>query len=60
MYTGATTGSTEHSLGASVVKQLSEPLRGKGYHLYFDNSFQVLIWLKIFSKINFTVLQPLE
>ena len=39
VYTGATTGSTEHGLGASVVKQLSEPLRGKGHHLYFDNFF---------------------
>jgi hypothetical protein len=39
MYTGATQGSTEHGLGSSVVKRLSSPLAGKGYHLYFDNFF---------------------
>jgi hypothetical protein len=39
MYTGATQGSTEDGLGVSVVKRLSSPLVGNGYHLYFDNFF---------------------
>ena len=27
------------NLGACVLKHLYEPIKGKGYHLYFDNFF---------------------
>jgi len=30
---------TEKNLGARVVKDLSEPLQGKNFHIYFDNFF---------------------
>ena len=31
--------SPEKSLGARVEKTLTEPLKGKFHHVYFDNSF---------------------
>ena len=31
--------SPEKSLGARVVKTLTEPLKGKFHHVYFDNFF---------------------
>ena len=31
--------SPKKSLGARVVKTLTEPLKGKFHHVYFDNSF---------------------
>ena len=39
VYTGKVGQTTEKNLGARVVKDLSESLRGKNYHLYFDNFF---------------------
>ena len=39
MYTGKIGQTTEKNFGARVIKDLSEPLRGKNYHLYFDNLF---------------------
>jgi len=39
VYTGKVGQTTEKNLGARVVKDLSKPLRGKIYHLYFDNFF---------------------
>ena len=39
VYTGKIGNTTEKNLGARVVKDLSAPIKGKGYHLYFDNFF---------------------
>ena len=39
VYTGKTEGAPEKNLGSKVVMKLTENLRNKGYHLYFDNVF---------------------
>jgi len=39
VHTGKIGQTTEKNLGARVVNDLSEPLRGKNYHFYFDNFF---------------------
>ena len=40
VYTGKDVGGqVENQLGAEVVKSISVNLKGKGYHLYFDNFF---------------------
>ena len=41
VYTGKVGDTTEKNLGARVVKDLSEPIRGKNHQLYFDNLFLV-------------------
>ncbi len=37
VYCGATPGVTEHGLGASVVRTMTEPVLDKGHFLFFDN-----------------------
>ena len=39
VYCGATPGVTEHGLGASVVRNLSEPILEKSHFVFFDNYF---------------------
>lgn len=39
LYTGKVGQATETNLGARVIKDLSEAIRGKNYHLYFENFF---------------------
>ena len=42
IYTGKKGNSTEHGLGARVVKTLTSELKGKHHHVYFDNYFTSL------------------
>jgi hypothetical protein len=46
VYTGATPGATEHGLGATVVKNMVEPLYGKGHHVFYDNFFSSVALVK--------------
>ena len=39
MYAGKVGNATEKNLGARVVEDFSELIKGKSYHLYFDNFF---------------------
>lgn len=39
VYCGATPGATEHGLGATVVRNLSEPVLEKAHFVFFDNYF---------------------
>ena len=42
IYCGATPGVTEHGLGASVVRTMTEPVLEKGHFLFFDNYFSTV------------------
>ena len=42
VYCGATPGVTEHGLGASVVRTMTEPVLEKGHFLFFDNYFSTV------------------
>ena len=42
IYTGKRNNTTEHGLGARVVKTLSADLKGKYHHVYFDDYFTSL------------------
>lgn len=42
VYCGATSGVTEHGLGASVVRTMTEPVLEKGHFLFFDNYFSTV------------------
>ena len=42
IYTGKKDNTTEHGLGARVVKTLTADLKGKYHHVYFDNYFTSL------------------
>ena len=42
VYTGKKDNSTEHGLGARVVKTLTSDFKGKYNHVYFDNFFTSL------------------
>ena len=57
VYTGATEGGNgEDGLGAKVVKQLVQPLNGKGHHVYYDNFFSsVSLARDMLEKGNYTV-----
>ena len=58
VYTGAATegGNGEDGLGAKVVKQLVQPLNGKGHHVYYDNFFSsVALARDMLEKGNYTV-----
>ena len=39
VYCGATPGATEHGFGASVVRNLSQPVLEKAHFVFFDNYF---------------------
>jgi hypothetical protein len=45
VYTGASNGSVEDTLGSRVVKTMMELLRGKGHHVYMDNSMKLAKYL---------------
>ena len=42
VYTGKKNNTTEHGLGARVVKTLTSDLKGRHHHVYFDNYFTSL------------------
>ena len=42
IYTGKKNNTTEHGLGARVVKTLTADFKGKHHHVYFDNFFSSL------------------
>ena len=42
IYTGKKYNTTEHGLGARVVKTLAADFKGKHHHVYFDNFFTSL------------------
>ena len=50
VYTGKKDNTTEHSLGARVVKTLTSKLKGKYHHVYFDNFFTRLNLLEDLEK----------
>ena len=50
----------ESPLGKKTVLKLTEKLRDKHYHVYFDNYFTSVELLKEFYKEKLTVVEPLE
>ena len=52
VYTGKKNNTTEHGLGARVVKTLTSDLKGKYHHVYFDNYFTSLKLLEDLEKDN--------
>ena len=50
VYTGKKDNSTEHGLGARVVKTLTSDFKGKYHHVYFDNFFTSLQLLEDLEK----------
>ena len=36
VYTGASSGSNEDTLGSRVVKNMVSPIKGRGHHVYMD------------------------
>ena len=52
VYTGKKNNTTEHGLGARVVKTLTSDLKGKYHHVYFDNYFTTLKLLEDLNKDN--------
>ena len=51
VYTGKN-NTTEHGLGARVMKSLTSDLKGKYHHVYFDNYFTSLKLLEDLEKDN--------
>ena len=52
IYTGRKNNTTEHGLGARVVKSLTSDLKGKYHHVYFDNYFTSLHLLEDLEEDN--------
>ena len=50
VYTGKKGNTTEHGLGARVVKTLTSDFKGKHHHVYFDNFFTSLQLLEDLEK----------
>jgi hypothetical protein len=49
-------GNGEDGLGAKVVKQLTQPLNGRGHHVYYDNFFSSVSLAKdMLEKGNYTI-----
>ena len=51
VYTGKNTTTTEHGLGARVLKTLTSDLKGKYHHVYFDNCFTSLKLVEDLDRI---------
>ena len=52
VYCGATPGATEHGLGASVVRTMTEPIAEKGHFVFFDNYFSSVPLAKFLRTNN--------
>ena len=52
VYCGATPGATEHGLGASVVRTMTEPIAEKGHFVFFDNYFSSVPLAKFLRTKN--------